>query len=404
MPHIFISYSKKDTRKLALSLADALNMLGGVTAWVDRSLRAGKSWELQIQAEIDRCDTMIVLYSPDINRHKHGEPESYVLTEIAYAKYTARKPIIPVMVQATQPPITLTMEHYIDFTLPGLELDDLVDALCAELAIERKSAVTSAPPARDTDRASAAAVKAVIGEPFEWCAVPTGEFLYGDDKKPLTLPAFQIAKYPITYSQFQVFIDATDGFHDKRWWQGLAQDQSDEPGDQKWKIADHPRERVSWYDAVAFCRWLSHRLGGEYDLDNPDAWLVRLPTEFEWEKAARGTDGRTYPWGDDFEANRANTKESGNQQTTPVIRYTNGASPYGALGMSGNVWEWCLTDVNNLAQMAAQEDMRSYARRVLRGGSWYFPHSLARAAYRGSSSPSSRSYGLGFRLVRAPSR
>jgi hypothetical protein len=85
MPHIFISYAKKDTRELALALSDALNAVDGVTAWVDRSLRVGRSWELQIQNEIDRCDAMIVLYSPDINRHKQGEEESYVLTEIAYA-------------------------------------------------------------------------------------------------------------------------------------------------------------------------------------------------------------------------------------------------------------------------------------------------------------------------------
>ncbi|MEZ4672357.1 MAG: toll/interleukin-1 receptor domain-containing protein [Anaerolineae bacterium] len=90
MTHIFISYAKKDTRELALALNQALNAISGVTAWVDQSLRAGKSWDLQIQSEIDRCDYMIVLYSPDINRHKNGEEESYVLTEIAYAKYTAK--------------------------------------------------------------------------------------------------------------------------------------------------------------------------------------------------------------------------------------------------------------------------------------------------------------------------
>ena len=133
MPHIFISYAKKDTRELALALADAFNALSGYTAWVDRSLRAGKSWETQIQTEIDRCDVFIVLYSPDLNRHKQGAEESYVLTEIAYAHYTVKKPIIPVMAQKTDPPITLARMHYIDYTLPGLKLSDLVDALCDEM-------------------------------------------------------------------------------------------------------------------------------------------------------------------------------------------------------------------------------------------------------------------------------
>ena len=135
MPHLFISYAKIDTYELALKLEDALNTIEGVTAWVDRSLRAGRSWELQIQHEIDRCDTMIVLYSPDINRHKEGKPESYVLTEIAYAKYTVNKLIIPIMAQQTDPPLSLTMEHYIDFTKDNFSFDDLIEALCLELNV-----------------------------------------------------------------------------------------------------------------------------------------------------------------------------------------------------------------------------------------------------------------------------
>jgi hypothetical protein len=338
MTRIFISYSRKDARELALNLADALNMLEGVTAWVDRSLRAGRSWELQIQAEIDRCDTMVVLYSPDINRHKNGEPESYVLTEIAYAKWTAKKPIVPVMAQRTDPPISLTMEHYIDFTLDGLTIHDLVTALCAEMEIatQPRTTVVSDTPAptrpprkRAPSRLepSADAVRAIIGDPFEWCEVPAGEFIYGDESEDngpqrLTLPAFTIAKYLITYRQFQVFIDADDGFTDDRWWGGLTAkpDHRRQPGDQWREIDDHPRETVSWYDAVAFCRWLSFKLGGGYDLENIDAWSVRLPTEYEWEKAARGTDGRLYPYGNEFDATRSNTYESGIDQTTPVTQ------------------------------------------------------------------------------------
>src|SRR6185503_19567904 len=116
MPHFFISYAKKDTRQLALQLEAALNAIPSVTAGVDKSLRAGRSWELQIQTEIDRCDYMIVLYSPDINRHKQGLEESYMLSEIHYAKRIARKPIIPVMAQTTEPPMSLITEQFIDFT------------------------------------------------------------------------------------------------------------------------------------------------------------------------------------------------------------------------------------------------------------------------------------------------
>lgn len=136
MPHFFISYSKKDTRDLALKLNDALNALPDVTAWLDKSLQAGRSWETQIQSEIERCDFMLVLYSPDINRHQQEQEESYVLTEISYAKYTVKKPIIPVMAQKTAPPIALTTTQYIDFTLDGLTLADLVDTIAKETGID----------------------------------------------------------------------------------------------------------------------------------------------------------------------------------------------------------------------------------------------------------------------------
>ncbi|HVO44150.1 MAG TPA: SUMF1/EgtB/PvdO family nonheme iron enzyme, partial [Aggregatilineales bacterium] len=126
-----------------------------------------------------------------------------------------------------------------------------------------------------------------------WCEIPAGEFVYQEGEK-LPLPTFYLAKYPLTYIQFQGFLEAPDGYADDRWWEGLAfleqrqqHPEKRKPGEQNWRYDNHPRERVSWYDSVAYTRWLSTKLGYE----------VRLPTEQEWEKAARGTDGRQYPWG-----------------------------------------------------------------------------------------------------------
>ena len=280
---------------------------------------------------------------------------------------------------------------------------DFMDGIFDPANIEQLLAEKPAPSAPTKPTATADVVRALIGEPFEWRDVPAGEFLYGDNKQKLTLPAFAIAKYPITYRQFQTFIDAKDGFKDKRWWQGLAEDQSNESGDQQWKIDDRPRENVSWYDAIAFCRWLSFKLGGGYNIDRVDDWLVRLPTEYEWEKSARGTDGRAYPYGNTFDKTKCNTEESGIGKTTPVTKYPQGASPYGVLDMSGNVWEWCLTDYNNPASDAARENVRSDAWRVLRGGSWVINQGDARAACRGLDFPDNRDFYVGFRLVRAPS-
>ena len=98
---------------------------------------------------------------------------------------------------------------------------------------------------------------------IEWVTIPAGEFTYQDRTMTLDYD-FKIARYPVTYAQFQTFIDDPDGFYDPRWWDGLAlpDDHNNAPGDQAFKYWNHPRERVSWYDAIAFCRWLSWRMGG----------------------------------------------------------------------------------------------------------------------------------------------
>ncbi len=126
---------------------------------------------------------------------------------------------------------------------------------------------------------------------MDWVDIPAGAFLLGSDKakdrlardnetpqRSVTLPAYRISRYPVTYTQFQAFLDAPDGFHSPLWWDGLAADEQHRraPGEQAFQYANHPRETVNWYDAIAFCRWLSAKLGYE----------VMLPTEAEWEKAA----------------------------------------------------------------------------------------------------------------------
>jgi hypothetical protein len=218
---------------------------------------------------------------------------------------------------------------------------------------------------------------------IDWVTIPAGQFIYGDDnkkkdhpsypqpadRKVLTLPAFQISRYPVTYRQFQAFINDPEGFYDRRWWEGLTipNGHNSAPGNQQFKVWNHPRENVSWYDAIAFCRWLSWRLSESpigtsngmsdaasgkwptYDAMKPSTWRVRLPTEFEWERVARGTNGLIYPYGNTFDAARGNTFDAGIGQTSAVGIFPNGASPDGVLDMSGNVWQWCLSDYSNPA-------------------------------------------------------
>jgi formylglycine-generating enzyme required for sulfatase activity len=169
---------------------------------------------------------------------------------------------------------------------------------------------------------------------FVWLPVPGGEITLEGDAGTFTVQPFAISKYPITWAQYCSFLESKDGYRQQRWWQGLAVRKA-QPGEQYRQQDNYPAKKVSWYDAVAFCRWLSACLG--YD--------IRLPTEWEWQQAATGDDSaREYPWGVDWDPAYANTWESHLGRTTAVGVYPQGASPVGALDMSGNVEEWCLNE------------------------------------------------------------
>jgi len=218
---------------------------------------------------------------------------------------------------------------------------------------------------------------------------------------------YQLSKYPVTYAQFEVFINDPEGFAAARWWDGLSASDGHKsaPGDQRFKYRNHPRENVSWYHAMAYCRWLSWCLTGKYyELEQIGEWPVRLPMEYEWEIAARGTDGRIYPYGGEFDAAKGNTKETGIGQTSAVGIFLAGASPYGALDMSGNVWEWC-QDVWHDNYEGAPTDGSAWVdggdqeRKVLRGGSWYDVPVGCRSAHRDRDAPDGIYDGVGFRVV-----
>lgn len=186
---------------------------------------------------------------------------------------------------------------------------------------------------------------------------------------------FLVAKYPITYKQFQVFIDVSDGFRDPRWWQGLSvdEDNKSKPGEQKFKFDNHPRETVSWYGAVAFCRWLNARLSwSDIPIDLSletlgDYQGIRLPTEWEWQWVATGGQpDYEYPWGSEWDGRKANTFESGLGRTTAVGMYIAGSAKCGALDLCHNVSEWCLNTAENLENIG----LDSEDRRTVRGGSW----------------------------------
>ncbi len=188
--------------------------------------------------------------------------------------------------------------------------------------------------------------------------IPGGKFLYGDEKEERELPEFMIGRTPVTNAEYARFVAAT-GHEPPGHWVGGA------PPEQ---IADHPVTHVSWHDARAYAEWTG----------------TRLLTQEEWEKAARATDGRAYPWGD-WEEGRCNSKEAGIGTTTPVGHYSpDGDSPYGCVDMAGNVFEW-----------TASVDGEY---RVLRGGSYNHNRDLAGCAFRVRHKPAYRYRNIGFRV------
>ena len=225
-----------------------------------------------------------------------------------------------------------------------------------------------------------------------WVRVPAGHITLEDDSGSQDVPAFSIAKYPVTWCQYRAFLEAGDGYEDKRWWENIEHETA--PGEQYRPIDNHPAENVSWYEAIAFCRWLSTRLG----------YKVRLPNEFEWQQAATmGDPDRVFPWGPEWKEGRCNSSESRLDLTTAVGMYPQGAAgggPQGVMDMAGNVWEWCL---NKYDDPKDEQIDNSVYLRVLRGGAWDLDQRDCCPAVRVDGTPGYRDCDIGFRLLRPPS-
>ncbi|MES9902609.1 MAG: SUMF1/EgtB/PvdO family nonheme iron enzyme [Sedimenticola sp.] len=229
---------------------------------------------------------------------------------------------------------------------------------------------------------------------IEWCAIPAGEIVLNNKAGTFPVERFHIARYPVTNAQFQAFIDAGEGYMNPRWWAALDAE-PEKPATPRWSEANHPRDTVSWYEAMAYCEWLSEQLG----------YRVNLPTEWQWQQAAcSGNPGQNYPWGKKYLSGRANINETvvwdkagphNLDRTTAVGLYPLGNSLQGVSDLPGNVWEWCLNEYGK----PANAQPSGTKNRVVRGGSWILDSDDARASFRDDlSGPVSRNDLLGFRL------
>lgn len=246
--------------------------------------------------------------------------------------------------------------------------------------------------------------------------IPAGPFLMGsaegdpqafDNEHPqheVHLPAFYMARYPVTVQQFSAFV-ADSSYELPQDLQGFS---------------NYPVVGVTWFDALAYCRWLGEKLKGEAaerlgeGAEPRELWeglasgrlLVTLPSEAEWQKAARWTDGRKFPWGDHDDPDLANFRESGVGEVSAVGCFSRGASRWGCEEMSGKVLEWTASGYRKYPYLEADRrenrEESSQALRVLRGGSCFDSFGVARCAFRGRYDPVIRHGLIGFRVVVLP--
>ena len=275
---------------------------------------------------------------------------------------------------------------------------------------------------------------------LDFVRIPKGRFVMGskdedelawDDEKPqhtLEIPYdYWIGKHPITNAQFGDFVRSTayETRAEREGWGWVWNTRSEQWGKVEganWRnplgsnsriaaFEEHPVVTVCWYDALAFCDWLNQKHGGSL----PPGYQLRLPSEAEWEKAARGTEGYEWPWGNDFDAALCNSRDQGKLYTTPVGAYSpQGDSLYGVADMGGNVWEWTVTLWGKDRERAdyvypyAGDDGRENQSagdghfRIIRGGSFKDDRKGVRSACRDLDPPYYSLNNLGFRVFVAP--
>lgn len=383
---IFFSHSTHDNewcRPLVGMLKDA-----DLDVWYDeQGLSGGAAWVQTLQREVQARDVFLLVVSPDYLASHWCQEE----LQLAIA---TRRTILPILHRPAPVEGFLLTRQWVDATnLSGT-------AAAARVLLALGSVAVFAPPARP--KAIVAAPQIVppslaalgfLGRTCDGIAVitpplgevPAGPFLMGTNpalepewaeneprQRTVELPAYRIARFPVTVAEYACAVQAGALSEPNGWLTQVTH-------------PDHPVVLISWKRAQDYAGWLAQTTG--------EPW--RLPTEPEWEKAARGTDGRIFPWGNEWDPRRANTSDGGPGTTSPVGAYPGGVSPYGVFELAGSVNEWCGIPASSPQAQPGDDVGKGY----LAGGSWNDSPAWARAAHRSQLFIGERTEDTGMRLV-----
>jgi formylglycine-generating enzyme required for sulfatase activity len=390
-PHqIFLSHATADA-EFAQQLAADLRQEGWPVWIAPESIAPGEKWVEAINRGLEESGIFVAALTPDAVASRWVQTETNAAIDLHHANEMR---LVTLDVAQCRLPVLWRQYQYIPFRASyETGLNALLGWLDGRppqpVETGRRPVSTPADPNR----------RIHVKTGIELVRIPAGPFLYGssdsdelahDNEKPqqtVELPEYWIGRTPVTNAQFAAFVQLTfyrttaEKLGSALAWAGSSWDivrgadwrHPNGPDSDIRGKANHPVVQVSWDDALAFCEWAG----------------LQLPTEQAWEKAARGTDGRTWPWGDDRPTADHGNFNNNIRHTTPVGDYSpRGDSPYGCVDMAGNVWEW-----------TASWYQEGTARAV-RGGAWYDDDRTTRAAYRELSLALNGDGGIGFRVVK----
>src|SRR5574341_1661424 len=384
--HIFTSYANEDLEAIR-PVVEGLEQHGFLVwaSYMHGSIPGGANFHDVITEAIDQSSAFILMWS------NQAKDSNWVTGEWTHFLDTHRKRLlIPLRFENLALPVPMKQFQYIDFWDKPREqaLSQLLEVLEEYRAIPETVPVANGPFR--------------MGNPVDPFArkPKVADALAESDEDPpcdIDLASFYIGRYAVTIRQFRPFV--TSGYHEKRYWTPLGwewrtRNNIEHPlvwDSPDWDHDDLPVCGISWYEAVAYCNWLSDERKVKYE----------LPSEAEWEKAARSTDGRIWPWGNVWNPQLAHHNGSMPMPMSPSIvnLYSEGQSPYHSIQMAGNVYEWCSSLYAHYPYREddGREDLMVYGKRVLRGGCWLSDKAHIRCAHRFCALPESRHPTYGFR-------